>query len=350
MKANTGSENLEWIDSLRVLATFSVIFLHVTGGILYQYGSISILDWWTGNIYDSSVRFCVPIFLMISGALILSKTYESIGEYLKKRVLKILLPFLFWSIIYIVRDVFLNFSQGEYLTFIEILKFTFIKLKGGACFHLWYVYLIIGLYLFFPIIGKWIRKSNQHEIKYFIGIWMITIFTYLPFVKKLIPNIEISYFSGYIGFPILGYYLSKITLNISGKKVIYIFFILTGFLITTLGTFYMTKHQGRFWSGFYAYLSPNVILVSIGIFLFFKDFVKHNTRTSSVVRFFCKYSYGTYLIHILVFWELGKFGFSYSFVNPVIGIPVTSILCFIFSTLIIFGVNKLPLLGKYISG
>jgi len=70
---------------------------------------------------------------------------------------------------------------------------------------------LLGLYLFFPIIGKWISKSNKHEIKYFLGIWLLTIFAHLPFVKKLMPNIEISYFSGYIGFPILGYYLSKIS-------------------------------------------------------------------------------------------------------------------------------------------
>jgi len=313
-------------------------------------GNISILDWWIGNIYDSSVRFCVPIFLMISGALILSKNYESIGEYLKKRVLRILFPFLFWSIIYIAKGAFFKFNHGECLTFIEILKFTFISLKYGADYHLWYIYLIIGLYLFFPIVGKWISKSNKYEIKYFIGIWLITIFAHLPFVKILIPNIEMSYFSGYIGFPILGYYLSKTTFNINGKKAIYILFILTGILITIFGTFFVTKHTGSFRGGFYDFLSPNIILVSIGVFLLFKDFVKPSTRTSTVVLFFSKYSYGTYLIHALILWGLGKFGFSYAFVNPVIGIPVTSILCFISSTLFIFGVSKLPLLGKYISG
>ena len=133
------------------------------------------------------------------------------------------------------------------------------------------------------------------------------------------------------------------------KKVIYILLILTGILITIFGTFFATKHKGSFWNGFYNYLSPNVILVSIGVFSLFKDCVKHSTRIASVVLFFSKYSYGTYLIHILLLGVLGKLGFSYAFVNPIIGIPVTSILCFIFSTLIIFGVNKLPI-GKYISG
>jgi len=56
------NENILWIDSLRIFATFSVILLHVAATILYQYGSISNFNWWVGNIYDSSVRFCVPLF------------------------------------------------------------------------------------------------------------------------------------------------------------------------------------------------------------------------------------------------------------------------------------------------
>ena len=343
-------DNLLWIDSLRVLATLSVIFLHVVNQILYQYGNISNFDWWVGNIYDSSVRFCVPIFLMISGALILSKTYESIGVYLKKRVLRILFPFLFWSMIYIAKDAFFKFHHGEYTTITELLKFILIQLKDGASIHLWYIYLIIGLYLFFPVIGKWINKSNKHEIEYFIGIWLITIFAGLPFIREIIPNIDITYFSGYIGFPILGYYLNqKTTFNFDGKKIICILLILTGILITIVGTFFITKHNGEFYEGLYEYLSPNVILVSGGIFLLFKNFVKFTTRTSSVILFFSKYSYGTYLIHILVLWGFSIFGFSYSFINPIIGVPIMSILCFLISTLIIWGVNKLPL-GKYISG
>jgi surface polysaccharide O-acyltransferase-like enzyme len=169
------NENLNWINALRVLATFGVIFLHTTADILYQYGSIAEIDWWIGNIYDSSVRFCVPVFLMISGALILSKTYENLKEYLIKRVLRVLLPFLFWSAIYIAIDIFGKLFKGEQMTFSEILSLTFLKLKNGASFHLWYIYLIIGLYLFFPILNKWLLNSNKTEITYFLAIWSIIV-------------------------------------------------------------------------------------------------------------------------------------------------------------------------------
>ena len=152
-------ENLDWINSLRVLATFSVIVLHVAADILYQYGSISNSDWWTGNIFDSSVRFCVPIFLMISGTLIFSKTYESTGEYLRKRVLRILFPFLFWSIIYIAVGLLVKFNSGEYLSFKEALKYVFVKLRDGASFHLWYIYMITNKINKKLYIGQTIRSE-----------------------------------------------------------------------------------------------------------------------------------------------------------------------------------------------
>ncbi len=348
------NENLYWIDSLRVLATFSVVFLHISSEILPQYGSVSNFDWWVGNIYDSSVRFCVPVFLMISGVLILSKTYESIGEYLKKRVLRILFPFLFWSIIYITKDIFFKFLHGEEMSLTEILKFSIIKLKNGACFHLWYIYMIIGLYLFFPIIGKWLNKSNKQELKYFIGIWLITIFAKLPFIKEIFPNIDLTYFSGYIGFPILGYYVNiTIFSNSYKEKAISILLILTGILITIFGTFFITNYEGSFNHRFYDYLTPNVILVSVGVFLLFKNLAKCDTKISPVISFFSRYSYGVYLVHILVYILIlsvfSKFGFSYSFLNPIVGIPIMSVLCFIISILIIWIINKLPY-GKYISG
>ena len=340
-----------WIDSLRVSATLAVIFVHVNGDILYQYGSISNLDWWTGNVYGSCLRFCVPIFLMISGALILPKSYKSLGEYLKKRVLRILFPFLFWSIIYVARLIFIKLNQGEYMTFTENLKFICDKLfMSSASVHLWYIYLIIGLYLFFPIIGKWINNSSKREIEYFIGIWFITLFLPIPLVKDFIPHIELSYFSGYIGFPILGYYLTKFNFEFNQKKLIYILLILTGFLITLFGTYFDSERRGHFeLMAFYNYRSPNVALLSIGIFLLFKDFVQCSAKTSSVILFFSKYSYGTYLIHVLVLVILSKVGFTYSFIHPIIGMPVTSVLCLIISTIMIWGVNKLPF-GKYISG
>ncbi len=281
---------------------------------------------------------------MISGTLILSKKYNNITEYLKKRVLRILFPFLFWSIIYILKELFCKFNNGEELNLIQIILFFFVKIKNGASIHLWYIYMIVGLYLFFPIIGKWLHNSNKYEIRYFLIIWILTILVQIPFFDKITPKIELGYFSGYIGFPVLGYYLNKISLKINNKVTIGL--TITGVLITIFGTYFMTNQIGFLYEGFYDYLSTNVMITSIGIFLLFKNSINFN---SSTINFLSTYSYGVYLVHFLVLWLLEEIGFTCSFVNPIIGIPTVTSLCFIISTSIIWAVNKLPF-RKYISG
>lgn len=341
-------DSIEWIDTLRVLATIAVIILHVAAPIVYQFGSISDTVWWIGNIFDSSVRFCVPIFLMISGVLLLSKDYSSIRSYLKKRVLRIFYPFLFWSFIYILKDIIFYTYLGtfNFNKFQEEIK---IAIISGASFHFWYIYLIMGLYLIFPLIGKWIKNSTKKEIEYFLFLWIVSLFITFPFITTFIPKINIIYFSGFIGFPILGYYLNNFVINIKRKKIVYFSLIVIGIFITGIGTFIISSYKNEFIDWFYDYLTPNVTLVSIGVFLYFKELEFKNGRVKSIIKFFSKYSYGIYLVHILVLWSIQKIGLYYDFINPIIGIIITSLVCFFLSTIIVYIVNKLPL-GKYFSG
>src|SRR5690349_17287048 len=94
-------QNLDWINNLRMIALFAVIILHTTSPVLGQYHKVPMWIWLTGDFYNSLVRFAVPVFVMISGALLLNKEYE-LSDFLKKRLSRVVIPFLFWSCIYIV--------------------------------------------------------------------------------------------------------------------------------------------------------------------------------------------------------------------------------------------------------
>lgn len=345
-------EKFFWIDCLRVLASFGVVLMHIAAPLLSQYGEVSSSDWWTSNFYCNFMRFRIPIFLMITGALILPKTYNSINEYLGKRVVRIVYPFLFWSVIYLVRQTILLFLNGHISTIEDVLKFTILEMKTGAAFHFWYIYLLLGLYLFFPILIGWLKKCAKSEIKYFICIWAVTIIASWPLINIVFPNIELRYFSGFIGFPVLGYFLMKNTyINANRVKIISILLILAGTLTTMIGTFILSKQKGTLSDALYGHLSPSVIISAIGIFLLFKyfNFQKRAGIFSSLILFFSKYSYGIYLSHILILWMLSDLGINHSFINPILGIPLAAILCFTLSALLVWGINKLPL-GKYISG
>lgn len=339
-----------WTNNLRAVATFSVIFLHVSSGILSQYGSVSNFIWWTGNIYDSIVRFCVPSFLMLTGALMLNKNYE-LNDFLKKKFFRIVLPFMFWSFFYISFALKNKLSQKPEMSIFEILKWSFNLFKNGSSFHLWYVYMIIGIYLFIPILNKWIQNANEKEILYFIFLWLFTLLIELPFLSKLKINIDLTYFTGFLGYLVLGYYLSikKFRFSKKATKLIATSLIFLGVITTILGTYFLSKRDGQFNSFFYDYLTINVLIATVGFFLFFKNLNISNCIILKTINFISKYSYGIYLVHILVLKFMETLGINYKFIEPIFAIPLTTLICLLISTLVIYSINNLPY-GKYISG
>jgi len=347
MKQQHQEKNYLWADDLRAFATIGVIVLHVSAKIVNQFGTVSVSDWWIGNVFDSLVRFCVPIFLMLTGALILPKTYR-LKTFFKKRIARILLPFLFWSLIYIAYKIYLKWEQGYEMDLWQTYSYIVYQLKTGASYHLWYVYMLIGIYLVIPLISKWIVNSSGKEIFYYIIVWICVLLLNLPAINSFVPNIDFSYFSGYLGYPVLGYLLAH---KIGSKRAqpIGIALFVVGTTATMLGTYVSSHYDGTFNGYFYIYLSPNVIVASAGVFLFFRHHSLPLGKLRCVTNRIGKYSFGIYLSHVFVLERLFDNGLIPSFINPVIGIPCVAMLCLVLSFAITYLLHKIPL-GKYIAG
>lgn len=345
---NQQKSNYQWISNLRVLATISVVFLHVSSALTVNFDSINISNWWLGNVFGSCVRFCVPIFVMLTGALLLPQNI-SIDIFFKKRLKRVILPFLFWSVIYVIAYSLIEYSQGENITFIYFLHALVDGLINGSAFHLWYIYMLIGLYLVIPVLSRWIRNSTEKEILYFLIIWFLVAMVIGKF--ESLKNITPIYYSGYIGYLILGYYLSIKSFETKNNiKSIAIFLFLLGVTITIVGTYLISERMGVLSHAFYDYLTPNVLIASIGIFLLFRFYIKvTNQFLLKIIFFIDKYSYGIYLIHILVLSSLSLLGISATFIHPALAIPLRTLLCLGISFSLVYIINKLPL-GKYISG
>lgn len=338
---------LQWPDILRALATIAVIVLHVTASLLISMESLT--DWWIGNIVESSVRFSVPVFFMLTGALLFNKEY-SIKIFLKKRFFRVIIPFVFWNIPYILFSLTLKVLHQEELDFSKIFVFSIDQFKNGSSYHLWFVYTLVGIYLFIPIISKWIRNSSHNEILYFLIIWLITVLFTYPILSFFKTKVDLSYFTGFLGYTVLGYYLTKINFDSSKKKdFIAMILFFTGLIITIIGTYFLFKFKGEMDELYYEYLTLNVLMCSIGVFLFIKDKNIKNQYVLKFLNLINKFSYGIYLVHVLILIFLTKLGITCFFINPFIGIPLTAVLCLMFSILIVYIVNKLPY-GKYISG
>lgn len=341
------TNKLQWADNLRALATVSVVILHITAPLLTSMRSLT--DWWIGNIIESLVRFSVPVFFMLTGSLLFDKEY-AIDIFLKKRFFRVIIPFLFWSILYILFSLTIKIIHKEPLDFFKGFTFIINQLKNGSSYHLWFVYTLLGIYLFTPIISKWIRNSTNNEILYFLIIWLITVLLTYPVLSVFNTKIDLSHFTGFLGYTILGYYLKKIKFeNCSKKDLIAIVLFFTGLFITILGTFFLFKLKEKMDELYYEYLTLNVLMCSIGVYLYIKDKNIHNQFLLRLINLINKFSYGIYLAHVLILTFLTKAGITCFFIHPVIGIPVTTLLCMTLSVLMINIINKIPF-GKHVTG
>ncbi len=333
MQENLANSNREtWADVLRAVGIIGVILLHVSAVIVYRFDLISSVDWLIANIINSFSRFCVPIFLMLTGFFLLP-VYEPYNKHLKKLLNRIILPFFFWSCIYvfflIVADLNVIFSLKSIL-------------KKGISYHFWYVYLIVGIYLVMPLLRKILDVLPNYAINLMLLVWPLTFLFQLEEIKKLIPYSSAIYYVGYLGYVLLGYRISKMQVTKFPQWLSWLLFI-TGSLATAGITYWLTTQSNKFNSIYYQYLSPTVLVSVIGIFLA----IKNCTKIHPVVKLISKSSYGLYLSHVLLL----NFMLSAHVQELPIWIyfPVTFNACLLASLALVNLLQKLPF-GKYFSG
>ncbi len=332
---NKETISYDYLDVLRLLACFAVILLHYSGSYTYRFG-IDTFD--IGIFYFTLTRWCVPIFLMISGALLLNKNYD-ITVFYKKRFLRILPPFIFWSFIYIAYKLTMNKAELS-----DVFNLFLVK---GAEFHFWYVFLILGIILFLPFITDWTEKKSKKSIVIFLIIWLFWILSVKQY-NVFYTGIDLIYFSKYLGYLILGYYLHIITHKKYYWLIGLILFII-GFYYSYYSTIQISYENKKKVELLQPYLSWNVLFMAVGVFLIIKR-IRLPLYILKLIKEISKYTFGIYLAHIIIrdvfvsnYFNFFKFD-NYSFI-----IIKTSLVLFL-SYLIVKLLNKIPIIGKYISG
>jgi len=150
-----------WIDNARIIAIFAVVLLHVAARFVYANPGGNI-NWWFADIYDAAVRWGVPVFAMVSGALLLDPgRQESLGTYYKKRVLRVAVPIVFWSVLYYFWGTVPGMLRGEMP---PLMPFVYKLMEGTPFYHLWFLYMILGFYVFAPFIRKAMTACSVREL------------------------------------------------------------------------------------------------------------------------------------------------------------------------------------------
>jgi len=347
-------KNIEWIDSLRVIATIGVIMIHeATPVVKMSYGG-NMGNWWTGNIFDSAVRFAVPLFLMLSGATMLGREYD-LKTFYKKRFVRVLLPFLFWMLVYWVYRWMVLPASHQPHTSSSVLLWA-VKLLGneGISKHFWYVYMILFFYLLFPWIGKGVRSLKNREVFWLIIGWALLSFS----SRKLSVNFyswtdhypaKLLGYCQYSGYLVVGYYLSKFRITTTKQRLIAGALFVISIAFAAVATFYYSWQSHRLDESMYGYVTFNTMLQTTSLFLLVKDTSVRNKVLLAIQQFISKYSYGVYLSHIMVIGVLFQYDIFWTIGHPAWTLPVLTLLTLAISLLIVFLLRQLPY-GKYISG
>ncbi len=328
------------ISYLRAIATVFVIAIHASSGFLYRFDANG-LDWNYANWINAATRCSVPLFVMISGALLLQKDENTLSFY-RKRIPKLLYPFIFWTIIYTVYY-FYRYTNFSILSSWKIWEITWHKFLYGANAHLWYLYMIIGLYTIIPFLRKMVSRCSTKELEVFLALWFASLF----FMNKSynLPKVDLTFFSGYIGYLVMGYYLTikKITWN--KWLMLFLYAIIVAGI--ALGSYYLSVRIQKWDTRLIGYTIPTVALAATLLFISVQSFSKNASQIPKWVSIIEQYSFGIYLVHIL----------PLNFIHPIISkyvstlwvIPLATLATLILSVALIFLLRKIPY-GKYVSG
>lgn len=323
-------QNIGWIDMLRVVACFFVVFSHCCDPFVAQFDANREM-FLTGVFAGSLMRPCVPLFAMMTAVLLLPiKPGTTVNRFYRKRIGRIIVPLAFWSValplmafIYFTvanpETANMQLSVNDYTTDTLLQRFyTFIFNFNFDTTPLWYLYMLIGLYLIMPMISSWLTQATRKEIKTVLCIWGTTLL--LPYLKMVAPLLGYKgnyghmglygecdwnvygtfyYVSGFAGYLILAYYLKKFPLEWSWRKIaaICIPMFIAGYAITSVGYIVTNEH----FPGNYAYLEIVWYFTGINVFMMtfplFVTIQKVDTKPRKWLSQMARLTFGVYLCH-----------------------------------------------------
>ena len=198
VQTTTARPHIVWLDVLRLVAILMVIAIHCTDPFNASPESRANpeFNFW-GSVYGSMLRASVPLFVMMTGFLLLPVRQEASAFY-KKRIPRVLFPFLIWSVLFDLAPWFIQWIGGspELVTdffpwepnpsasFVEALKTIALIPVTFTVYAtpMWYIYVLIGLYLYIPVFSAWVEKASDKAKRMFLAFWFISLF--IPYLTE----------------------------------------------------------------------------------------------------------------------------------------------------------------------
>ena len=339
-------ERIDYFDYLRVVALIAVLVRHTASQNWYDI-DVNGAAWRCFNVYCSLTQYCVPVFVMISGALFLGREIP-VRQIWSKYVLRMAAAFCFWSAVYAAVNA-LEAGTSGLLTALIL-----------GPYHIWFLFMIAGLYMCLPFFRP--IAADAEKSRYFLILALLFAIV-LPQAETLVRDFGsealIGRFGaammnvgqmrmyavlGYSGYFLLGYWLSRIELSRRQRIAIYLLGIL-GALTTILLDLSVALRTQQPCDNYYGQFTLGALLESLAIFTFFRY---AGLRPNALVRRLSKYTFGAYLVHLMVV-EHTKLLFGLDTLSfwPPLAVPAVSALSLLLSWAVSAALHQIPFVKKH---
>lgn len=373
----TARPHIVWLDALRFVAILMVIACHCTDPFNASPESRANpeINFW-GSAYGSMLRACVPLFVMMTGFLLLPLKQEA-SLFYKKRISRVFFPFLIWSILFNLVPWFIQWVGGSSELVTDFFPYApdpsaslTDALKDIAMIPvnftvyatpMWYIYALIGLYLYMPVFSAWVEKASDKAKRWFLLIWGVSLF--IPYLMEFVSHYLFGtcswnayglfyYFAGFNGYLLLGHYLGKGNdWSIRKTLAIVVPLFLIGYLATFVGFRYMTSDPNVSEEGmelFFTYCSPNAMLMTAAIFLLMQKVRITSPLICRALANLTKLGFGIYCVHYFFVGPSYLLTLWLHIPIPAI-VPVSAVFTLAATWLFVYLLSKLPY-SKYVIG
>ena len=341
METNNKTAYFEW---LRLFAAAAVVLMHTaakrwmsSGHTLPQW---QVLTWW-----DSLVRWPVPIFIMITGALFLPRKTplrKMLGSYIPRMAVS----YLIWAVVYGLYFAKPGDGPRELLTAV-----------ATGHYHLWYLPFLCGVYLMLPFLQKIAedeRLTNQL-------LWLsLTIALVIPWtlelaaalfpewnaaVRALKNHLQFTFFFDHLSLLLLGHVLNRREFTPGQRHLLYGLGTLS-LVVVFAGTVWLTHVTNSRSSLFFDHGAPTTLCAAAALFVFARYRL---TALPKWASWLADRSFGVYLIHALVIEMLARQGLDALTFAPAWWTPVLALAVFAIAATASALLGKLPLIGRYLA-
>ena len=339
MKAETSREHVVFVDYIRVIACFLVMLVHASENFYGTENAVGLASnlsqllnesnrFWVAFYDGFCGRISVPLFMIVSAFLLVPmKEGVSMGQFYKRRFLRILPPmacfFLLYSLLPLAWG---GMTWEQSLSDLKLLPFNFPSMAG----HLWFMYPLISLYLIIPVVSPWLERASAKDELIFLGLFGVS--TFIPWIHRFIaPELwgecfwngftMLWYCSGYLGYLVMAHYI-RYHLDWSRRRKLIVGSIcwFIGAAFTGWAFWYKGVPGGPIdtptleWA--WEFCMPNVLIASFGAFLLFSC-IRCKT-TPKFISGLSKLTFGMYLMHMFFLSPIARLFIGGSVAEPLV--------------------------------